>query len=167
MEDVLIQNATFTNIPCKILFDKTRNILTNWYFIRHIGGLLQNGTWSTLAGNLLTFHFRCQSRNFGFQKARNQSIQQRGGHLLTQSRIWSTFDTGSETSTSFPPKWIKYHSEEVLRRVGWNINLWFVSIFLVLSNIMLPIWLSTKPLESLHWANYMKEKKLQTISTHP
>ena len=48
--------------------------------------------------------------------------QQRGGDLLIESRIRSTFvttfDTGSETSTSFPPKWIRYHSEEILRCVG-------------------------------------------------
>ena len=52
-----------TIILAKLCFDKTRNILTNWYFILHVGGLLQNGTWSTLTGNLLTFYFRCQRRS--------------------------------------------------------------------------------------------------------
>ena len=107
-----IHQVCWLNHIGEIMFDKTRNILTNWYFILHVGGLLQ-------------MRSEGGDRN---QKARSQSIQQRGGHLLSQSRIWSTFitdfDTGSEMSTSFPPKWIKYHSVEGLRRVGWNINLW-------------------------------------------
>ena len=41
----------------EIKFDKTRNIFTHLYFILHVWGLLQNGTWSTSARNLLTFHF--------------------------------------------------------------------------------------------------------------